>query len=481
MEAVRKALALLVSACTLTGSLCLPVLAEGEDEPAPTVTPVQTTPAADFSDTNYWMNLCTGELPLTADEKASCAAFNEYMQSQSGSLQARINEIESQREAIAADISYYGQQVAEFQSQADALNGEIATLNGEIAVKEKEIEMLEEKIASNQAEVDAASEKIKERMVRAQETMKLNQWLDIMMGARTFDDFIRIANGLADITNYDEKTMDDLSDLIAQLEVDKASVEEEKTVVEAARAEVVDKQNQILAMKYQAQVVEEEMRLQFAALVAEGNQLAADIEAIQATMREITEKLNEVTAAPGWTYPVASGHIHPGAGTWYYEGGGIHLGADFVAPKGTPLLAAGNGVILNSVNGCGDGWLGNGCVGVGGTWGGGNQIDALFKINGGLYAVKYSHMLINTPIPKGTVVMAGDKVGEVGMSGNASGPHSHIEVYYLGGAELFTEYATNWDGNLSFHCDWYSAGLNHICENGASAPCRVRPESVWGG
>ena len=90
-------------------------------------------------------------------------------------------------------------------------------------------------------------------------------------------------------------------------------------------------------------------------------------------------------------------------------------------------------------------------------------------------------MLINTPIPKGTVVHAGDKVGEVGTSGNSTGPHCHLEVYYLGSADNFTYYAQHWNGDLSFGCGWYSAALNHICENGSGAPCRVRPESVFGG
>lgn len=435
----------------------------------------------DFSDVKYWTDLCTGSLPLTQEEKDSCSRFMNHMSSQSASLKTRMQEIEAERSKIAADISFYGKQISEYQSQADALNGEIATLNGEIAVKEKEIEELEAMIVERENEIDTVEEKISDRMVYAQKTMRLNQYLDILMGAKTFEDFIRISNGLEDITKYDEKTMEDLADQIEQLDKDVVRVNEEKGKVEAARAEVVEKQNQILAMKYQAQVVEQEYRKQAAMLVAEGNQIAANIEAMQEMMRNITEKLNEVVAAAGWTYPVTKGYIHPGAGTWHYATGGLHLGVDIVANKGTPLLAMGNGVILNSVNGCGDGWYGNGCVGAGGTWGGGNQIDALFKINGGLYAAKYSHMLINTPIAKGTVVMAGDKIGEVGMSGNATGPHCHLEIYYLGSADNFTNYATNWDGNLSFHCNWYSAALSHICENGAGAPCRIRPESVLGG
>lgn len=496
MEALMRRSLHIFLAFSLTIFSYVPILAEGEEETTETETPqeVEQAPAEttevtteeptttnDFEDTNYWTNLCTGTATLTLDQKNACTAFMNYMSGSSATLKNRIEELEAERSKIAEDISYYGQLVMNYQADADALNGEISQLNSEIAVKDKEIKNKEESINESQAEIDAAEEKIIERMVIAQETMKTNKFLDILMGAKTFEDFVRIANGLSTITEYDKRTMEDLSDLIDQLNIDKAALQKDKEELAEKRQVVVDKQNEILAMKYQAQMVEEEYRRKAAELVALGNKYAADIEAIQETMRAITEKLNEVAAAPGWTYPIAGGHINPVAGTWAYASGGIHLGADFVAPKGTPLLACGNGVILNSVNGCGDGWLGNGCVGPGGSWGGGNQIDALYKINGGLYAVKYSHMLLDTPIPKGTVVMAGDVVGQLGMSGNATGPHCHLEIYYLGGEENFTSYATNWDGDLSFHCEWYTAALNHICENGASAPCRVRPESVFGG
>ena len=65
------------------------------------------------------------------------------------------------------------------------------------------------------------------------------------MGAKSFNDFIRIANGLSDITNYDESTMQELSDLIEKLDNDKAQLEEEKTELDASKQEVVNKQNEI--------------------------------------------------------------------------------------------------------------------------------------------------------------------------------------------------------------------------------------------
>ena len=156
----------------------------------------------------------------------------------------------------------------------------------------------------------------------------------------------------------------------------------------------------------------------------------------------------------------------------------MHLGADYPRSVGTPIYAAGNGVVLKSSDGCPYGYLGSNCGGSGST-GGGNQVYLLTSINGSLYAVKYLHMLAGTPIAQGTIVSAGQKIGEVGSSGNSSGPHVHVEVFYLGTQSL-SSYASSWNGDLSFGAGWGSAALNRLCENNYSAPCRIKPESLFG-
>ena len=174
----------------------------------------------DFSDTTYWTNLCTGADgggALSAAQKQSCTAFMRYIASQSDSLKDEMDKLDAQKEDIARDLAKYGQEIQNYQSQVAALNTEIATYNGQIAVKEEEIARLETEIADNEAEIEATEDKIKERMVLAQETMRLNPYLDILMGAKSFNDFIRITNGINDITAYDEKTMQDLQVLINKL------------------------------------------------------------------------------------------------------------------------------------------------------------------------------------------------------------------------------------------------------------------------
>ncbi len=459
----RVFIALLV--CVLASNLVTVTNAEGE------------TP--DYSDTTYWNKVCLGDDAY--DNTAACTAYMQYISTQSESFASQMKEIDAKKEEIASNIEYYGQQISTYQAEADALNSEIATLNGQISVKEQEIAAMEEQIAENEAQIDAAEEKVKDRMVAAQETMRLNQFLDILMGAKSFDDFVRIANGLNDITNYDESTMNELADLIDQLDNDKAKLEEEKVALDASKQEVVDKQNSILAAKYQIQVIQEEFQRQYSDLQAQYANMAANIDSIKKTIEDISENLNDVPAASGWTYPVPAGHKNQSAGTWAYSSGSRHLGVDYVGTKGTPVVAAGNGVIINSVNGCGDGWLGNGCVGTGGVWGGGNQIYAIYKMSDGLYVVQYSHLLLDSPIAVGTIVTGGQQIAQLGTSGNSTGPHCHVEVYYVASSGTsISQYLSSWNGDLSFGTKWGAAAMSHICENGDGIPCRVRPEAVFG-
>lgn len=182
----------------------------------------------------------------------------------------------------------------------------------------------------------------------------------------------------------------------------------------------------------------------------------------------------------GWTVPVKN--ATRSAGTWNYEGGGKHLGYDFASSEGSEIIAVANGVVLVSADGCAYGGLGSTCAGKGGSTSGGNQIYLLVTVQNKLYAVKYLHMKLGTPIAQGTQVKAGDFIGQVGSTGNSSGAHCHVEIFYLGDASDFQNYLDTWNGDLTFGCGWAGSydGYGRRCDAGYEAPCRIRPESIFG-
>ena len=88
----------------------------------------------------------------------------------------------------------------------------------------------------------------------------------------------------------------------------------------------------------------------------------------------------------------------------------MHTGTDFAAPKGTPIMASGDGIIIKSS------WCG----------GGGNCVK--IKHNSS-YQTVYAHMSkFGRGIKKGVRVKQGQIIGYVGSTGLSTGPHLHYEV-----------------------------------------------------
>ena len=92
----------------------------------------------------------------------------------------------------------------------------------------------------------------------------------------------------------------------------------------------------------------------------------------------------------------------------------MHKGVDFGAPTGTPIYAAGDGVIEYA------------------DWNKGYGKYVRIKHNG-TYSTAYGHMSkIAKGINKGTHVQQGEIIGYVGATGQATGPHLHYEVLVEG-------------------------------------------------
>ncbi len=90
----------------------------------------------------------------------------------------------------------------------------------------------------------------------------------------------------------------------------------------------------------------------------------------------------------------------------------MHTGTDFAAPRGTPIFAAGNGVITQ----------------IGPNGGFGNYIR--IRHTNGSYQTAYAHTKgFARGLKKGSRVKQGQVIAYVGTSGNSTGNHLHYEVF----------------------------------------------------
>jgi murein DD-endopeptidase MepM/ murein hydrolase activator NlpD len=129
-------------------------------------------------------------------------------------------------------------------------------------------------------------------------------------------------------------------------------------------------------------------------------------------------------AASGWTVPVKGAVIGDGFRTPERP---THNGVDLIVARYTPIMAAASGVVSKVK--CDPDFRGrascdqDGYVGKGGC---GWMVEIQ---HAGNVMTRYCHMVRHPSVSEGQEVKAGQVLGEVGMSGNASGPHLHFEVH----------------------------------------------------
>jgi len=85
-----------------------------------------------------------------------------------------------------------------------------------------------------------------------------------------------------------------------------------------------------------------------------------------------------------------------------------HRGTDFRAEPGTPVLAAGDGVVVFAGRQSGYG-------------------NVIYVDHGGGVVTRYAH-LRRIETRKDSAVTAGERIGQVGSTGRATGPHLHFEI-----------------------------------------------------
>lgn len=437
----------------------------------------------------YYQNLCAS---YTADDKALCESFTEYKKEKISRAKDDIKNAESTIDEIKGKIVNEEQKLEAYHNEIAELQVDIASNEKLVTKTENAIRAVETQIKEREDRIKELDELIKEFLVNMQGEMRVNGFIEFIMGASDFSDIVRRSEGMKRIKEYNEALINEVLAEKELLQADMDNLESKKIQLEDEKELLLV---QIEKSKTLYEVIEKivsELRVQKKDqenLVEQSTQISKSQEE---DLKNIFQEVIYIEPDPetgegggsipgggvsssGWGRPVG-GNYSVGNGVWAYDSGGKHLGQDYPAAVGTSLLAPADGVVVGTRdNGCSNNYnIYDGC---GGGWG--NYLNMIVNVNGSYYGLLYAHispggMLVGS----GQQVSAGQAVAQMGSSGMSSGPHLHVEVYYLGGDvdTAFSHYTTNTFGTGGSTSE---RGNSRCNSNGNSAPCRVNPRSVF--
>ena len=185
-----------------------------------------------------------------------------------------------------------------------------------------------------------------------------------------------------------------------EIEDKKEAVEREKRLVESKKAQVVQARKNAQGLLNQANKELEKLDKEHADLEKLEDAIQADIERLSSSGGVAPDKL---------FWPVQTGYVSSGY-KWRRLGGttSFHGAIDIAASRGTPIYAAGGGVVILARYY-------------------GNAGRTVFIDHGGGMTTLYFHM-DKILVSVGQSVISGDQIGTIGTTGRTTGPHLHFET-----------------------------------------------------
>ncbi len=208
---------------------------------------------------------------------------------------------------------------------------------------------------------------------------------------------------VANLQNEEERKNEisiEAEEFAEEIEEKKEAVEREKRLVESKKAQVLRARKDAQNLLNQANKELEKLDKEHADLEKLEDAIQADIERLSSSGGVAPDKLS---------WPVRTGYVSSGY-KWRRLGGttSFHGAIDIAASRGTPIYAAGGGVVILARYY-------------------GNAGRTVFIDHGGGMTTLYFHM-DKILVDVGQTVITGDQIGTIGTTGRTTGPHVHFET-----------------------------------------------------
>lgn len=394
-----------------------------------------------------------------ADTMGSLKEQQKKIEQKKENLDSEIGKKDTEIDQNKTEIQKLQDKIRELTNKIADTNGKIEQVNAEIAQTTKEIEELKVSIAKLEKKIAERDELLRERIRAVQASGGSVNYLDVLLGANSFIDFIDRFSAVNTLMEADRKILEEQAADKQSLEEQKKLVEEKRAQQEANKQKLVELKASLDQQKAQQAKLVDQLEAELAKLETEkaeleedlhdahqvSEELEAKIVAEQKRLAEQARKAEEErkkrlaaqkaaqskknsssnksssggSASPSvssgtWTSPASGrftsgfgGRVHPITGV-YKE----HRGQDIANSVGTPIYAAGDGVVSYA--------------GSMGTYG--NVIMITHSVDGEIYTTVYAH-LSSIGVNVGDGVDKGQQIGGMGSTGGSTGSHLHFEFH----------------------------------------------------
>ncbi len=347
-------------------------------------------------------------------------------------------ELQKKKKELGKELQQAAAEVKDEAKNKNSLDKKIQVVQSQIDVSNNYINNLENEIINVRKQIAEIRESMKEKIILLKKSLSSiyvagdTSTLDIILGAKDFEDFLDKADIVRSVSQTIKKLIDDLQNDLSKIEKkeqeiieNKKEQENEKTSLEKSRSDLQELFDQSEKLLSELQESEQEVKREIDQNDAEIKAIDAQIRKYHEEQRRKAEEEARRRAAEGKP-PLQDKLLYKGGFIWpvpgYYKitsGFGdtqnrahVHGAVDIAGRGiyGACIIASAPGtVILSNTDGRGGGY-GNYVV-----------VD-----HGGGVSTLYGHMS-SVAVSAGQKVSAGQQLGNVGNTGFSTGPHLHFE------------------------------------------------------
>lgn len=426
-----------------------------------------------------WLKNCS-DITFVTENAKKCEDFSDYLKKQEADAKKELDNIKGQIGSISGDIAKDNKVIQALDAEGFRLQKDINLSEALISKKKIDIEKMNQQILVRENDIEEKKELAKDYMIHMQGTSRVNSYYDFLLSA---DNFVELSRRIEGLNLISKKNTENIVAL--NIERDKLEEDRMELVFDQKRLEETVAAQKAAIERHKE--IQEDTKLRIAKLREKHSALIEAQEAAEAERKLVTDKIASIVEPEKSTgaliRPIASGYRVSG-GVWRYSGvsgpSGVHIGIDIAAPVGTALRAPANGIAIARRNDCPTigGFPSPNCTGYG------NYLLMIVNSNGNIYGILYGHIRKGgVLVSNGQAITGGQKVAEVGSSGNSTGAHLHGEVYFLGTDSVSAAYNRWYNGprNNNFGAGGKNVEYANRCEvKGMKAPCRLNPNTMWG-